>query len=146
MPGDDEYSWHMDRVPWSPSCTFQTWIIDFSSLNQKVLLFSWKSNVAMVSQHFKARPEFMWLFLKMRKGFAPFYQEPHQQRPHTVFSSTGSAGAYTQVQAILQHIWEPGQNNAWAECWKELEAAESPVHLNYVWELIQRNLGWSVDS
>lgn len=63
----------MHRIPWYPTCTFQTatWMIDFSPLNQKVSLFSWKTNVAMVSQHFKARPEFMWLFLKMRKGFCP---------------------------------------------------------------------------
>lgn len=68
-------------APWSPTWTFQTWIIDFSSLN----LFSQKTNVAMVSQYFKSRPEFMWLFLKMRKEICPLL--PRTTPTRTMFNA-----------------------------------------------------------
>lgn len=69
-----------------------------------------------------------------------FHQGPNSQRPGLVLSSSGSVKVRLQGE-VLQHLQGPGQNNmSWVVCFKELEAAELPFHLHYVWELIQRNL------
>lgn len=77
----------------------------FFLLESKDLLFSWKSNVAMISPHFKARPEFMWLFLKMRKGICPLLpRTTPTETTSSVQQHCGCWGISTGASAPPEHL------------------------------------------